>query len=315
MIYRLPICVLCDEAYARHLGAMLCSLLCNSSIDTEIEVHVLDDGISDFTRIQLESLSVIRPFHIIWHDVSNMGTDVVAKSRDWPDSLYKRLKIASILKKIDRILLLDADTIILKDPIYLFQKDLNGAWIGGVPDALATRNNIRLGLPADVPYVNFGVLLLDLAAWRKNNAEGMLMETLHSGNSFKYMDQDVLNLTLHQHMTTFDPRWNSQFLNDRYTPKSRDDFKNPSIIHYVTKEKPWLALSPTPRKHHYLHYFSMTPWFAEWKQQVMREKRTLAPWIYRLRYFFKEGFQIHIKHGERYVKFMGINIFHRNIFI
>lgn len=305
----LPICVLCDEGYAMHLGAMLYSLMCNCRETTEIEVHILGDGISNNTRSRIEGIPHLHPsFQIVWHDITHLLTTIVHGNQDWPASLYKRLMVASILKELDRVLLLDADTIILKDPIDLFQQDLGEGWLGGILDPLGRRNNIRLGISPEMPYVNFGVLLLDLNAWRKHNVEALLLETLHNGPSFKYMDQDVLNLTLHRHIVTFAPHWNSQFLNDRYTPKSRDDFKNPSIIHYVTKEKPWITLSAIPRKEYYIRYVLMSPWGHEWKEKVKRERRTLSPWLYRLRHFFKEGFQIHIKHGEYYVKFAGIKL-------
>ncbi len=75
---------------------------------------------------------------------------------------------------VDRILYLDADTLVLDDIEPLAATDLGDAVLAAVPDAFVD-GSLRSGRehrPAGVPdvdrYFNAGVLVIDLPKWRNN---------------------------------------------------------------------------------------------------------------------------------------------------
>lgn len=309
MVRHLPICVLCDDGYAMHCGVMIASLLCHCAEETEIDIYILDDGISFANRERLLSLALIRPFRMTFIPVDALPEVEGPKKKDWPQSLYKRLRLPSILRDLDKVLMLDGDMVILEDPSFLMEVPMEGCWVAGVLDARAAANRDRLCLGADASYVNFGMLVVDLKSLREYGVERLFLKTLKErAGDLKFMDQDALNITLEGHIITLPQRWNSQYLDDRYTPRSADDFKKPAIIHYVTNEKPWLTLSAAPRKSYYIHYLKMTPWFGEWKERMGRELRTCHPWIRRFRKLMRQSFEIHLKKSKRYIRICGITI-------
>lgn len=286
---------------------MLASLLTHCGDDVEVEVHILDDGVSSANRERLASLSSICPFRLSFHSLSALPVPLGPATKDWPLTLYQRLRLPSLLPDLDRVLFLDADMIVLEDLAEVFETPLNGAWLAAVPDARSLHNRQRLNLKTE--YVNFGLQVIDLKALREYQAENLLLQTLEQRcNDLKYMDQDVLNIALAGHIAILPLRWNSQFIDDRYSSRQTEHFKHPAVIHYVTNEKPWLPLSSIPRRDYYRHYLAMTPWFDEWKQQVSRELKTWKPWKRYLRRFFRQEFQFHLidKGRGRYVRILGI---------
>lgn len=67
----------------------------------------------------------------------------------------------------------------------------------GVDDCRSGRYAAELGLPPDAPYVGSGVLLLNLARWRREGTEERFLAFLRArGGDVTYVDQGVLNGTL-----------------------------------------------------------------------------------------------------------------------
>jgi lipopolysaccharide biosynthesis glycosyltransferase len=305
------ICVFTDDRFAMHCGTMLASLL--SHTHSDVDIHILDDGLSVLNQERLRSLQTLHlgNTRLIFHDVTDIDVSNAPAQPDWPQSIYKRLLITSIIPELDRVIMLDADMIVLGDIAELWKIELGDAWAAGVSDVRRTSNCHRLQLKDDVPYVNFGVLLLDLKTLRTHNVEEQFWEVLNQGDyDFKYIDQDVFNVVLHEHLTILPPHWNSQYIGDRYTPRDLDHFKNPAIIHYVTKNKPWLALSPVPRRHYYIHYLHKTPWIDEWQMQMKRDRWHLAPWVHLAKSHWARAFQLHLKKNKRFVRLFGITLMH-----
>jgi lipopolysaccharide biosynthesis glycosyltransferase len=311
MITPVSICVFTDEGFAMHCGAMVASLLSHTSSD--VDVHILAEGLSDLSQERLKSLLSLHSgkSRIIFHDVTGIDVSKTPVQNDWPQSIYKRLSIASILPELERVLVLDADMIVLGDIAELWNTDLGDSWVAGVLDGLSVPNSRRLRFKDGAPYLNIGVLLFNLVALRNNHAEEEFWSVLTQGNyDLKYIDQDAFNVVLQDHMTILPARWNSQYISDRYTPRHADHFKHPSIIHYVTKNKPWLPVATVPRRKYYLQYLQKTPWWDEWCQKTRRERWHLAPWIRFVGARLSQVFQFHFRKNKRFVRLFGITLMH-----
>lgn len=125
---------------------------------------------------------------------------------------------ASILP-IDKVLHLDADTIICDDLTPFYETDLSGKWIGAVEETEASYK------PFGPVYYNMGVALINLEQMRKDNIEPELIDYLNRDEQ-PWADQDAWNcIGLRDNkFVSIDRRYNENFA----TGKTFE----PAIVHY-----------------------------------------------------------------------------------
>lgn len=147
-------------------------------------------------------------------------------------TLY-RLLIPKLLREQDRALYLDTDTLVLRDLSELYQLNFSSNLIAAVPDLGTDNPKADLGLADTDLYINAGVLLLNLAALR---TEGFDEEwvSLCQNRSFKYHDQDIINMTCKGKILFLDSRYNACETNTSY----RGPNKEIRILHFISF-KPW----------------------------------------------------------------------------
>ena len=162
---------------------------------------------------------------------------------------YARLAAADYwLRDYDKLLYIDSDTRVAGTLGPLFHLDLGGAIAAMAEDCgrylgdAGGRENwdeyrAATGLPLDAPYFNTGVLLLDATRWRAENL-GREAEALvrARGPALRFMDQDVLNVTLAGRIAPLSPRWNFM---THYMGLGLEEAVQPRILHYANVLKPW----------------------------------------------------------------------------
>lgn len=211
------------------------------------------------------------PHRVLVHHVENRFRDIALFDHVTPAALL-RLDLGELLPDLDRVLYLDADILAVADIRPLLTTDLGGAVAAAVQDfglhaALAEESftgrpdfvlHVRDALGWDTgnfTYVNSGVLLLDLAALRRERfgerAGQLVMENPHR---FRWRDQDALNLLLRDRIALLDPRWNTMvwflereprrhFADRTATALQRGD---PWLLHFSGPSKPWDCLADIP---------------------------------------------------------------------
>ena len=206
---------------------------------------------------------------------------------------YLRLIAPDILPpKLDRILYLDSDVIVLDQLRPLWETDLLGRSVAAVPDVLTQRPRAGLGLPTDHIYVNSGVLLIDLKAWRRRGITAKLKAFIGAkGALLEYHDQDALNAVLLDDILPLDYRWNLQTQHIRFGRRAlgsvygsiRAAARSPAILHYAGPNKPWLFRARTARKGDYLRFQDRTAWrgatpplASRWQRAELGLDRCLA---------------------------------------
>lgn len=179
--------------------------------------------------------------------------DGFPESRRYPRQIYYRLAAPLLLPEtLERVLYLDVDTVVIHSLEELYQTDFQGNYYvacSHVRKFLTRCNHLRLGTARDVPYINTGVLLLNLPLLRENLTLSQLRQVaLEKMDAFLLPDQDLLTVLHGGHIRLVDSlRYN---LSDRIlrvynaSPRhrSRDlDWvrQNTAIIHYCGKNKPW----------------------------------------------------------------------------
>ncbi|KAF0676297.1 glycosyltransferase family 8 protein [Profundibacterium mesophilum] len=125
---------------------------------------------------------------------------------------------------------------------------LLGAQMGGCPVAAvrdtqqwrspdAHLSDMRaLGLPPG-PYLNAGVMMIDIPAWRRAGltGEALAFGADHAGR-LEHRDQTLLNAVLQGRWAELSPVWNWQ-----YTRASRmfEAMTAPHLVHFIGAVKPW----------------------------------------------------------------------------
>lgn len=139
-----------------------------------------------------------------------------------------RTVYARIFPEHDRILSLDADTIVLDDLSELWELDMDGCYLAGVPETKLSRELGR-------PYINMGVALFNLQLIRQDGLDQKMLEAVNR-QKYKWSEQDCINdWCSRRHfgdsgssgtaMLLLGPEYNAS--------KFSEPCDNPKIIHYA----------------------------------------------------------------------------------
>jgi len=136
----------------------------------------------------------------------------------WPPSTYLRLGIAEYLPDEPAALYLDADILVLASLRPLLSTHLESSCLGAVRDPLSptvAEGGVlpgwkELGLAANTPYFNAGVLLMNLDAWRSHQIAESSRTLLQKHPEYvSHPDQDALNVVTRDLWTPMDSSWNA----------------------------------------------------------------------------------------------------------
>ena len=295
-----PVRVLCatNHAYAMPLCVTLVSLVVNQPRERALEIYVMDSGMTAEDRTAMvDSIRANRPDfpleNLHWL-VPDMGAVQTLPRGDYVTvEAYLRLLAPEMLPpEIERVLYLDCDVVVRTDVSPLFDapgdsalwaaRDIN---VGVVSDTWGVFNYAEMGLAADAPYFNSGVMVMNLRRWREEKIGARVLEYLHRHRgSVLIEDQGGLNAVLGGAWTEIDPAWNQMksVLNPELWERngfSREDWRRtlrePRIVHFAGKFKPWQTdrqMLPPLR----------SAYFYEYLQKTVYRGRMRAPWLERL---------------------------------
>ncbi len=259
------VCISCDDNYAKYAGIVIASIILNAKEDDEFSFYILDGGISDRAKVRIDRLKQIRDFELKYVQIDPSWFDVyknILTHKYISIATYYRLKLSKLLPNVDRVIYLDCDVIVRKSLGELFNTDLEDNYMAGVIDSRVKYKPKW----KDTKYVNAGVLLMDLNKIKQDGIEDKFVEfTKENIENIKAGDQDIINFTLDGKIKIVDDRWNvqvSSFL-------SRSSFtKDPYIIHYIARQKPWLFGSYNHFKNEYFKVLEHTPWAISQDEKI-----------------------------------------------
>lgn len=292
--------IACDENYSKYAGVVIASVLSNSKQDDTLCFYILTDGLSENIKAEILKLKEIKDCEIKFITLEEKLFEAYKsiKTHSYiPICTFYRLKLSSILPDVDKIIYLDCDVVVNKSLNELYNSDLGENIVGGVRDI-----NRRM-LKRNPSYVNAGMLVMDLKKIREQNIEDEFLNwTKNHIDTIKMGDQEIINEVLKGRIQILDDRWNVQSSN--FTNRSSYT-KNPWIIHYVSKRKPWHFGSFSYHKDYYFKYLQLTPWALtdEDKKYWYNKNKSASFWGY-LKYrpffmfrpmFYKALFYTYIK--------------------
>ena len=260
------VCFSSDEAYAQHLAVAIASILHHRAQEDELVFSVLDGGISEENRRAIAAMTAageasIRFLHVDSAIFENAPIQTVQGGVSHVTlATYYRLLLPSLLPGVGRIIYLDCDLVCRASLAPLFSVDMQGSWVMGVEDIDVARHTERLGLER---YVCAGVLLLDLAAWRRNGVEKLCLDFIRDHRDRIVLhDQDVLNVVCQEHLSYLERTWDAQACNTRQGNVSGFNAlaKTANIVHFIGGRKPWHPGCRHPFRREYFCYLRMTPY-------------------------------------------------------
>ncbi|MBJ3815183.1 lipopolysaccharide 3-alpha-galactosyltransferase [Shimwellia pseudoproteus] len=266
-----------DKNFLFGCGVSIASILLHNR-EMDFVFHVFIDELSpdDITRFSRMAASCKTCINI--HIVNCDRLRALPTTKNWSIAMYFRFIIGDyFIGSQDVILYLDADIICHGDIRTLTHIALDNNVIGAVPERDKSWWALRaksLQCPAiGKGYFNSGMLLVNIAAWAAEHVSGKAMEMLSDKNitgMLSYMDQDILNLILHDKVKFVDAIYNTQFSLNYELKKS---FVNPVskstvFIHYVGPTKPW---------HYWSQYDSATPFLVAQKNSPWSDTPLMKP--------------------------------------
>jgi len=114
------------------------------------------------------------------------------------------------LLPVERVLYLDADTLVCNSVLPLWETDLCGNPLAAVQDIGYPVGHSSTAAADAVPYFNAGVLLMDLAKIRA--APSTIESAAASSISSRLQDQDALNTHFRRTWLSLSLKWNAQGL-------------------------------------------------------------------------------------------------------
>ena len=240
--------------------------------NTPIRVLVGAVEINDVDRSLIQSAVPDNP--ITWIEISMAELDALPERRAPKFNFIELLAINRLPPDVERVLTIDADVVVLDDLNPLWNVDLAGRTFAATRDpwspwiALGIPYYAELGLDGNQKYLQSGVKVIDMPAWRHRNIHEKAFAHLDRWHeSMVIGDQEMLNAFIGDDWIELPFRWNA--VQGRFNLQQlacaitsvdlHDALVNPGIIHFAG-EKPW-NWARRDRE----HVPAQLPWIDAWE--------------------------------------------------
>lgn len=207
--------------------------------------------VADVTTMQKRRMEQATPGpEYVWVDVGDEDLPAYATRGHLNRTVLFRLGLEKLAPAdCERVLYIDADTIVLGDIREMWNCDLGPHAIGAVTDCYQDPDKFAelWSLPKGGRYFNAGVQVIDLAKVRAAGLFGKALDFIAAHDEkLLFGDQDALNHVFWQKSAALEPTWNVQRFLKRQeiaaetAPDRRWGYRQPRLIHYIGTEKPWM---------------------------------------------------------------------------
>ena len=242
-----------DNVYVLPTVVSISSAIQNKNPETIYDIYVIGYHLSQGLE---EAFPLLNTENVRIHYLAYKEDPVLEKIK--PDiyvtsTALLKFKIADLLPNVDKAIYIDGDTLVQKDLTQMYEIALEDKAIGAVKDyACVELFHDNLNLPT---YFNSGILLMNLALWRKKDFGTQLMELKKERPELKYMDQDAFNMFFQDNYKKLPVIYNAMMPNfrgysvpmsnlnafyDSHFSDYQNILENAVIIHLTNSYKPWL---------------------------------------------------------------------------
>jgi lipopolysaccharide biosynthesis glycosyltransferase len=275
----IQVLTLADDRYAIPLAVTVRSLLDRLETNREVQLTIIDGGMIEATKEKLvkswRTSAGWRRSSMEWLPPDYGAATVLPAWGRMPKLTYARLNLSAYLPRISRVVLLDSDVLVRTGIGRLWDTPLEGALAGAAVDpfipTVSSRDGLAgyagLGLPADAPYLNAGVMLVDLELWREHNVGPRTLAWVNENwKATNWYDQDALNAVLAGHWRALDARWQTQ---PRLAslPITAGAAGDGWIVHFSGRLKPWAYRGNSAADREFFEVLDRTAW-GGWRPPV-----------------------------------------------
>lgn len=230
-----------DDNVMDYMETLIYSIYKNTS--SYVNVNIIYKKLSDESLDKLAwidgkmSTVNVRPVQISEELHKSMEKISLGHDRgNLPISSYYRIFLADILPDVDRIIYLDADTLLTGDLTELWRIDLEGNFLAACLDERAYMKKVFSVLnPRRREYFNSGVLVFDLCLFRKYKTINDFLDFLvDTADLYELGDQDALNLYFLDAVKLLNSNWNYGV--PSYKEYDQTGYIN--LLHFYGKAKP-----------------------------------------------------------------------------
>lgn len=255
-----------NNNYAVLMSVLIKSIIFNHDDDEPITFYVLNDNISKSNQAKVNSITDnSSKSHIVWKNANEVfPADVQFPADDsaFPSTAYLRLFAPFVVPKdVKKLIYFDVDMVVTADVAELWAKDMQGYTMAAVLDVGKTAgvkwggipNYKALGISADAPYFNSGMMLIDCEKWIEQDVPNKVFTAMRENIEYvNYADQYGLNVVFSGKWLQIDPMWN--WFANNYHPK-------PKCIHYLDIKPIFKSYnSDQILRKEFFKYLEMTPW-------------------------------------------------------
>ncbi|MDR1146818.1 MAG: glycosyltransferase family 8 protein [Verrucomicrobiales bacterium] len=275
MVAHSDVALVTDKNYLLGLRVAIRSLLGHAGRPRPRVWVVCDESVNARERRRLESLdAAVRVVA-----VTNAHRQRLHTTAHYSHAMYLKFDLPTLLPELDQVLYLDADVLVTGDLSELWGLALGDDYAAAVEErgmgaklTRYTRERLRLA----GRYVNSGVLLLNLAALRRDDLPRRLAAFTAARPWLSMPDQDAFNVLLAGRLRYLAPEFNymTMYLDQ---PGYALPAATVKIVHYADWRKPWRAAT--------------VPRGAEWRQWLTRREwlRLLPGWLVPLLFYDKHS--------------------------
>jgi lipopolysaccharide biosynthesis glycosyltransferase len=278
-----------DDGFAMPMAVTLYSALANMKSVGAVSVYIIDGGISERNKGKLTE--VLRMNHmevqLEWVKPDLLELGALTPSGYYTLAVYLRLLIPELLPAhCERAIYLDSDLVVERDLGQLWERGMDAFPALAVPNydrpviswkSEAYDNYPLFGLAPDTPYCNTGVMVMNLNRWR---TEKIGRRAIDFARQFPLVDADqgALNIIIGSGWGLLEPKWNVQLsgfegyarflksfsnLSELAVQKVLEDLlREPYILHFTWRIKPWHPIYQWPARLRFFHYLRQSGWFA-----------------------------------------------------
>lgn len=283
----LYLCYSINDFYAREAGISMIGFFENNPDYEPEEVFFLDYGIHPANKGKLDGIAARYGRRITYLNAKAV-TDVVKREypnlKGWHGSMAPNAKpfVEQIIPNyVERLLFIDADTVVAGSVAELKTIDMSGKALGVVPvnlgGELIRKGKLKL-VNGNRIYFNSGVLLFNLPVWRSESCHQMIVDMLHKKINLDWPDQNLLNNAIPERLIkTLPLKYN--YITHYYHPRQErswmrighyyseeeieEAISRPAIIHYLggwVLARPWYRHCRSSKSGCYLRYKALSPW-------------------------------------------------------
>lgn len=268
-----------DNNYAVYLHVVIVSVLVHNR-NNDIHFYVIDSGINEDTRKR-----IIKSVEEYGQKITFVETNLIIGEIQVDDtfslSSYSRLFLTK-LHDVDKIIYLDCDGLVNSDLNELWNVDLTSKFFAGVLDFVESYYRPMIGLSKNYPYINAGMLVMNLKEMRNSGWEDKVIEMVRKYNgSIPHHDQGVINALGNGKTVVVKPKYNvvadylfepvSRIMKEGvvakyYSIENVEEARtNPIYIHFTAGYygRPWDVKCTNPLKEVYINMIRKTGYKLE----------------------------------------------------